>query len=522
MILILFCVFWTAGIYAGLILFESNLHLPFYITLPAIAASILLLIRLRSGKRIVLLVLISIALLGGISRIQSYENAVGQDDLETYNGSYAAMQGVIDSDPEVRDSYTLLHISLERIKPDSEWIETNGKILVYPEKYPALGINRDFPYYNYDDRIEISATLEEPPVLEDFNYKEYLERQRIYSIAYYPNVQLIESGQGNAILRGIYTLRTDMSGAINSSLHEPQASMAQAILLGKRGTIPDSLKDGLAISGTMHLIAISGIHITIMAGLFMALGAWFFGRHRPAYLLLPLIIIWLYTMISGMHPSAIRAAIMSSVYLLAIWSGRSNRSLNALALTAAIMVALQPYVLWDVGFRLSFLAMLGIVLLSPYFEAAGQSSIRRLSGKQSYEPLSNIGNFINKSVAITLGATLATMPAVAFYFNRVSLVSLPATFLALPVLPLVIVTSALVGILGIFALPVARVIGWAAWVALTYLIKIIEFFSSLSFSSIEMDSVAAAPVIAFYVIAGFVLIILGNRKRIFRLVRRAP
>ena len=520
MVLIGFCVFWLIGTYVGFTLFETNFYLQLYITLPIIGLLIIASILMRRKKLILLICLCSIALFSGLSRYQSYEAGLEGNDLQSHAGTYATMQGVVAADPEARDTYTLLHVSLDKIQTNGVWQNTDGKVLVYADKYPDLP-ERDFPYYRYGDSIELSGQLEEPPIFEDFNYREYLERQRIYSIVYYPDVQLLEVGQGNKALNWIYTLRTSISEALNASLHEPQASMTQAILLGKRGTIPDTLKDWLAISGTMHLIAISGIHISIIAGLFTGLSAWLFGRHRPTYLLLPFIIIWLYTIISGMHPSAIRAAVMSSVFLLSVWTGRQNSSLNALALTAAVMVAVQPYVLWDLGFQLSFLAMSGIVLLSPYFQKSGNLMINIIRGKPKTEPLNSFGNLINAGISITLGAVIATMPAVAFYFGRISLVSLPATFLALPVLPLIITSGALTGIIGIFALPVAQVIGWATWVFQSYLIKVIEFFASLSFASIKTENISAAPILAFYAAIMLAVLIASNRKQIFRAGERA-
>jgi len=508
------------GTYVGFALFETNFYLQLYITVPIIGLLIIASILLRRKKLILLICLYSIAILGSLSRYQSYEEGLAGDDVQAHVGTYTIMQGTITSDPEVRDTYTLLHMSLDKIGTDNKLSSAEGKVLIYADKYPDLQ-DRDFPYYRYGDNVELSGLLEQPPIFEDFNYREYLERQQIYSIVYYPDIQMLNGGHGNKALDWIYTLRTRMSQALNSSLHEPQASMTQAILLGKRGTIPDTLKDSLAISGTMHLIAISGIHISIIAGLFTGPGAWLFGRHRSAYLLLPFLVIWLYTIISGMPPSAIRAAVMSSVFLLSIWTGRQNSSLNALALTAAVMVAVQPYVLWNVGFQLSFLAMSGIVMISPYFQKLGRTLLNLINGKPKTEPLNSLLNLINTGVSITLGAVIATMPAVAFYFGRISLVSLPATFLALPVLPLIITTGALAGIIGIFSLPIAQVLGWAIWVFQSYLIKIVEFFASLSFSSIEIEDISAAPILAFYAVIMFTVLIFGNRKKIFRTMERA-
>lgn len=224
MILICFCVLWLCGTYVGFALAETNIHLQLYITLPVISALIIASILMRRKKPVLLILLCFAALLGGASRFQSYEASLSGDNLQSHSDTYATIQGVITSDPEVRDTYTLLRISLNKIKADSQWQNITGKVLVYADKYPDMENDRDFPYYRYGDSIEMSGQLEEPPVFEDFNYREYLERQQIYSIVYYPNVELIESGQGNKYghpdaevlgrLNDIDVLRTDASGTI--------------------------------------------------------------------------------------------------------------------------------------------------------------------------------------------------------------------------------------------------------------------------------------------------------------------
>lgn len=521
MTLIYLSLAWVAGIYLGFYLLESEVALPLVVILPIIGAIFLFTLLLRKKKAILLLGLCLVAFLGGTIRFQATASPVTDRDLQFYNDKYVEIRGVVGSDPDPRDQTTLLRFSVRELKVDGEWQEVSGTALIYAPKYPNLGQDRDFPYYCYGDLLEVNGQLEEPPVLEDFDYTEYLARQGIYSIMYYPKVELVASGQGSKLLEWVYQLRNGMSQSLDSSLHEPECSLGQAILLGKRSTIPDELTDALAETGTMHLIAISGLHISIMAGLLLSLGVWVFGRKRLTYLLLPFLTIWGYTLISGMHPSALRAAIMGSLFLLADWVGRQRSAFAALAFAAVVMVGVQPQLLWDVSFQLSFLAMAGLILLAPHFQSLGRRAFKGIIGEEKTGWAASTGNFVNNSVSITLGAVIATLPIIAFYFHRISLVALPATFFALPALPGVIVTAALVGLSGLFSPILAQVIGWVAWLFLTYMIKVVEFFSAMPLSSVRIEEVTASQVLGCYGVIAVILLAGNNWKRLSKVVRHS-
>ena len=160
-------------------------------------------------------------------------------------------------------------------------------------------------------------------------------------------------------------------------LPEPQASLAQGIVLGIRGNIPQSLNNDFARSGTAHLLAISGINLGIMAGILLSIGIWLFGRRHYLYVWLALGIVWFYAAITGMNPPVVRGAIMASLFLVAELLGRQRSAIVALTLAAAVMVGVSPYILGDASFQLSFLAMAGLIFLSPVFRNLGRRQSRR-------------------------------------------------------------------------------------------------------------------------------------------------
>jgi len=237
------------------------------------------------------------------------------------------------------------------------------------------------------------------------------------------------------------------------------------------------------------------------------LGIWLFGRRRSLYILFALLGIWLYVMLSGMQPPAVRAAIMATLFLAALHLGRQKSMATALAFAGAVMVLVQPSVLWDVGFQLSFLAMAGLVFLWPPLQAFSRNIVDKALGDGK---LASLGNLIGDSFTVGLAAMLATWPLIAYYFGIVSLVSLPATLLALPSLPFIIVVATVSAVLGLFAPPLAAVAGWLAWIFLTYMIKVVEFSAALPLAS--MDVRMPGGWVWGYYLALLVVLLIGSKR----------
>jgi len=314
------------------------------------------------------------------------------------------------------------------------------------------------------------------------------------------------NGQGVVEIRGwLFGLRNRLAESLNSALPEPQSSLAQALLLGIRSHIPDSLMKAFRDTGTAHILAISGLNVAILGGIVLNSTAWLFGRQRPTYILIAFGITWFYALLTGMQPPVIRSAIMFSLLLAALWLGRPQSALTPLALAAAIMVGISPLVLWDVSFQLSFVAVAGLILLFPAFQRWGR---KVMAGEK--EALTSVANPIIDSLAVTLAATIATLPLIAYYFGYVSLVALPANFLALLALPGAIILALLIALLGLFAPALSSVIGWVDWLFLSCIIKVVEGFGALPFAKYQYEITISGNVVwAYYAILAAIL----SRKR---------
>ena len=244
----------------------------------------------------------------------------------------------------------------------------------------------------------------------------------------------------------------------------------------------------------------------------ISFGILIFGRQRSIYIWLALIVTWLYTLLTGMRPPVMRAAIMGSLFLTAEFLGRQRSATTALAFAAAVMVGIDPQLLWSVSFQLSFLAMAGLILLYPHFQRAGRKITTTISGDR--EAIASIGNMVTDSFAITLAAIVAVWPLIAYNFNVVSLVALPSTFFSLPVLPAIIATSALVAFAGLLAPLAAQILGWLAWLFLSYLLLIVQGFDALPHSSLETIAITTWQVWIYYAVLAAAILLVSHRKRL--------
>ena len=267
-------------------------------------------------------------------------------------------------DPEAAGSAMRLRLRVDRVRADDVWTEESGDALVTLMAPAQLARQRDAPLLRYGDRLLLEGALKAPPQLEEFDYPAYLARQGIGSVMEFPTATLLDDGGGTAVRRWLHDARRDLADSLARVLPEPQAAVGQALLLGLRDGLDDELLDDFRATGTSHVLAISGLHVGIVLGVALAAGAWALGRRRQLYLLAPLLLVWIYALLSGMSPSATREAIMGSVYLAALLFGRPRSVLPALGLAAALMVAVDPNVLWSVSFQLSFTAVAGIALLA--------------------------------------------------------------------------------------------------------------------------------------------------------------
>ena len=391
------------GVFAGSRLEPPSL--PLLIVAAALAPALLglMLSRKRSAA---LYLATAMFLIFGLARGAS--DVPGDSALTPYlNLPQTQVRGTIDSYPVPRDALSQFLFDVDAVNTNGTWTEVSESILVRARPTPELVGLRDPPYFRYGDSLRLTGTLQVPPVLGDFDWRDHLAQEGVHSIMFRPGVVYLQDDQGFPLLDLLFDLRADLARSTGKALPEPQASLSHAMALGLRGTLPTELKEDLAGTGTTHLVAISGLHIGIVVGMVSLLPRFLFGRQRRLMVFVVLLVlVWGYALLTGLAPPVLRAAIMGSIFLWAMYLGRQRSALPALAAAAAAMVALDPGALDEVSFQLSFLAMAGLILLAPWFRAGGRFLLSRALPSEGIA--TGLGTLAIDAIAISLAAILAT------------------------------------------------------------------------------------------------------------------
>ncbi|MBI2331720.1 MAG: ComEC/Rec2 family competence protein, partial [Chloroflexi bacterium] len=255
---------------------------------------------------------------------------------------------------------------------------------------------------------------------------------------------------------------------------DPEASLLAGILFGVDTGLPKRLQDAFKNTGTAHIIAISGFNIAIIAGLFFSFFKWILKNERLGAVF-AVLFVFLYAFLVGGDPAVMRAAIMGSLALFARQVGRRNAGINTLAVVALLMALINPLTLWDVGFQLSFFATLGLILYAEPFSNITARFIESIAKQEN----SAIVNIINDNVILTLAAQVMTIPLMAYYFQRISIISFIANPFILPVQPAVMILGGIAVFVSLPIFPLGQLLAWVAWPFAGYTIRVVEFFDNV-------------------------------------------
>ncbi len=295
------------------------------------------------------------------------------------------------------------------------------------------------------------------------------------------------AGATLAVTDALGLVRTAARAGIASYLPEPQASLAAGVLLGGSGHLDAAFRADLERSGLGHLLVVDGFKQVVVAAALGGLATRCVGARFSAAPVLAAICG--YAIISGGHPSAVRAALMVGLAQLAAVVGRLSDPLTSLALATLSMALVEPRVLFDVGLQLSVSATLGIVLLGPVVR-------RKLRVRKLPE-------WVAEPLWLSLAVTLGCLPVTLSAFQMISLASPVAHIVAVPLVPAVLLgAAALALIAGVPWTPLASVVAWLAWLPASLLAATIHVFGSLPGAAV---STGRLPPPAALLLAGALL-----------------
>jgi len=401
-------------------------------------------------------------------------------DIANYNAlGGLTIHGQVIGAPDRRDTATLLQVQAHSITRIGQTIPTSGIVLVYAP--PSATIH-------YGDTLNATGVLEIPGVYDSFSYADYLARAGIFSIMRNAAVEVTATDGGNPAYAWLLQQKDRAATRINRALPEPQAGLLVGILLGDARGLSPQLQADFAATGAAHIVAISGFNMVILAATVLRVLEAARVPRRVAGAV-ALVVIGVYTLLVGAGASVVRAALMSAVLIVGQSLGRKGFIMATLAFTALVMSAVNPLVLWDVGFQLSFFATFGLVTFA---DPLTRALDRALNLGLPREWVTRLKPLIAEPIVVSIAALIPTLPLTALYFQRVSLVQLAVNLLVVPIQSAVLLLGVAATLLGEWLFPLAQLLYWGDLVLLGWTVAVVRRFASLPFADVEFFAASSA------------------------------
>lgn len=361
---------------------------------------------------------------------------------------------------------------------------------------------------SYGDTILLKGTLSAPRVATnpgEFDYARYLKRNKIFSVlsAKAQDAVILRKGGGNPIVCAAYKIRNALKGLIVSSFPKDSANFLTAILLGLRQDLDEELNDVFMKTGTVHLLAISGLHVGLIAFLVILILK-IFRVPRNITLVVAMTFLVFYAVLTNATPSVVRATVMTVVVLFGWLIGRETSLLNSLGLAAIIILGLDPDALFDVGFELSFLSVASILYITPKIEES-----LGYDRKFAIPFLGKAGRYLREGFFVSLAAWLGVLPLTVCYFNIITPVCILANLFAVPLSFLITAASVPFIIFG-FILPLfGKIFSASISFLCATLFGINGALSKIPFAYIYLPKPPLYVILLYYV---FLLVLLERRR----------
>ena len=416
--------------------------------------------------------------------------------------------GVVDSHPTEFKYIKRFVVRADTLSHKKESHRVTGKIRVT--------VRGSSPAFAKEDRVVFRSRLRAIRNFNNpggFNYQRYMTFKGIWRTAYTKGdrLEVVQKKGSKDLPQQLYQARRALAALIERAGNGSSAGVLKALIIGDRAAIPSKLRDTFNRAGVGHVLAISGLHIGIVATV-----AFFFFQKllcfvkpflwrawtRKAAAIFSLVPVCIYGLISGMSPSTQRAVIMVTAFLMTFLVERERDGVNTLALAAFIILIVYPPSVFSISFQLSFMAVLSILYgLYCTHRALPTRGVSTKTGLRFQLPRKLFTFFL-----VSFFAICGTLPLVMFYFNQISVVGLLANAVVVPLVGFFVIPC---GLLALFIYPISSQIAYGCVqiciFVLDYGLVVIKFFADLPFAAFKTITPSFFEIVCYYILGGFLL-----------------
>lgn len=418
----------------------------------------------------------------GLLRTEVASWQFGQSALQSQVGQTISFTGTVVREPESRTNSLQLTVR-----------DAADTVLVSVDRQSSVW---------YGDVVTVSGRLAQPEAFttdlgRTFDYPGYLKAKGIEYTISFAEVAVLESGQGNAFLAGLLFLKHQFMAQLEQVIPEPQVGLGEGLLLGVKQALGEDIETDFRRTGIIHIVVLSGYNVMLVVTFFMVGFSYFLSPR--ARVVAGVVAIVSFALLVGLSATVVRASIMASLLLVAQGFGRQYDVVRALFFAGAIMLLLNPYLLiYDIGFQLSFMATLGLLLITPYFESTFLTGEKKLQ--------------LTDFFLATLATQIAVLPLLLYHIGEVSLVAVVVNVLVLPVVPLAMLLTFFTGLIAFGSLAVASVVGALANLSLLYILAVAQWFGQLPFAAVSIPEFSSVQLALLYLALGGGLYFMKKRE----------
>jgi competence protein ComEC len=488
------CISFCLGIISG-----AYSRIPFFaLCLATFILLIFVIVFIKQGKMFSIFILLTVFTLGAVLlRNSQILPKCHIAKLIPYKAESVSVVGVIDNDPIYQDRNTSFILNTEKVGIGDFWQKACGKILVKVFKKNT---------FSYGDRLFLRGNLYRPfSFSKGFDYRNYLKHQNIYLILSVGKnngrFKQLDKNVGNPLISFSFKIKHRLREVIVKNLTPFSAGILNALILGDRQDLSQYLLDILMKLGTIHIIAISGFNVGIVAFIILLILKIIKIPRKPRYFLTILLLI-VYCILTGSSAPVVRATVMATILLCAYFFERETDICNSLAIATLIILVVNPWQLFEISFQLSFLSVVSIVWLSPKIKSVFPDKLDKVKWLR----------FLILTFSVSSAAWIGLMPLIAYYFKTFTTITVLANMIIVPYSAVITTAGFSFALIGILFPSLGPIFAATIELLILILFKIHYFLVNIPGAYFKLPELPFVYILLYYIL----LILTFNLSKFLR------